>query len=90
MLNRAIIRSEVAETKFGIFTDDAKKELSVVSIQTAETLDMERKPIEGYMIFHSKTSIIYLLMHFIIFFTVVYMILLWDLWIRLPFAKPAI
>lgn len=47
MLNRAIIRSEVVETKFGIFTDDAKKELSVVSIQTPETLDMERKPIDG-------------------------------------------
>lgn len=47
MLNRAIIRSEVSETKFGIFTDEAKKDLSVVSIQTAETLDMERKAIDG-------------------------------------------
>lgn len=47
MLNRAIIRTEVSATKFGIFTDDSKKGLSVVSIQTAETLDIERKPIDG-------------------------------------------
>lgn len=47
MSGRAIIRSEVSATKFGIFTEDVKKLLSVVSVTTSQTFDEAKNQIDG-------------------------------------------